>query len=129
MNRSLHLIEKKWEENTRLQDEKKRSEILIQHLLENLQALESEEQESTSMSGDKRYLVVRWIYALFGLFLTPDFYSDIYDFTQIFCRYLLKNWDLWSGQSRVQLMFFPQHSKFTQCTMRFRKKRAKNVQL
>ena len=125
-------------ENTQLQDEKKRSEILIQHLLENLQALESEEQESTSMSGDKRYLVVRWIYALFGLVLTPDFYSDIYDFTQIFCRYLLKNWDLWSGQSRVQLMFFPQQSKanckslynsanifsskFTQCTMRFRKR-------
>ena len=125
----IYQLEKKWEENTRLQDEKKRSEILIQHLLENLQALESEEQESTSMSGDKRYLVVRWIYALFGLVLTPVFYSDIYDFTQIFCRYLLKNWDLWSGQSRLQLMFFPQHSKFTQCTMRFRKKRAKNVQL
>ena len=125
----IYQLEKKWEENTRLQDEKKRSEILIQHLLENLQALESEEQESTPLSGDKRYLVVRWIYALFGLVLTPDFYSDIYDFTQIFCRYLLKNWDLWSGQSRVQLMFFPQHSKFTQCTMRFRKKRAKNVQL
>ena len=51
MNRSLHLIEKKWEENTGLQDEKKRSEILIQDLRENLQPLESEEQESTPMQG------------------------------------------------------------------------------
>ena len=158
MNRSLHLIEKKWEENTRLQDEKKRSEILIQDLRENLQPLESEEQESTPMSNCRspseedvaskqvvyllglnpgRFVPEMLMGAdylhlsryLFGLVLTPDFYSDIYDFTQIFCRYLLKNWDLWSGQSRVQLMFFPQHSKFTQCTMRFRKKRAKNVQL
>ena len=51
MNPSLHLLEKKWEENTRLQDEKKRSEILIQDLRENLQPLELEEQESTSMSN------------------------------------------------------------------------------
>ena len=45
----IYQLEKKWEENTRLQDEKKRSEILIQDLLENLQPLESEEQESTPM--------------------------------------------------------------------------------
>ena len=47
----IYQLEKKWEENTRLQDEKKRSEILIQDLLENLQPLESEEQESTPMSN------------------------------------------------------------------------------
>ena len=46
----IYQLEKKWLENTRLQDEKKRSEILIQDLLENLQPLESEEQESTPMS-------------------------------------------------------------------------------
>ena len=38
----IYQLEKKWEENTRLQDEKKRSEILIQDLRENLQHLESE---------------------------------------------------------------------------------------
>ena len=48
----IYQLEKKWEENTRLQDEKKRSEILIQDLRENLQHLE---QESTPMSNCRIY--------------------------------------------------------------------------